>query len=345
MSLNPTIISQSQELEADRNPLKIIILAVVGMTLSFAAVYFFNRFLLTAGYGDFFRSFLFGGGFLVLTVLQVFTIKSLTKLNFILFLEVLSALAIFYPYFYPQISIPLVAAGFLFFFFLSLGASQGLKLLGNSVKIQSILTAKMIIPKAVTGLLIFLSVILYLDYFKWGKFNDGLGQTLVNQSLIVSKPIFKYLSPEFSPDKTVNQFFLAVSENQLEKLKLRNDITGLDLNYDALSPEEKKQVAGKVAEQLKLSTEKIVGRLNGNDTLNKAIFLGIKNYINNFPPNFTAVFGIVTALVFFAILKSVAVLFYWLIEIVTLIVFKILLISGFAYISIENRSREFILLK
>ncbi|MEK7086759.1 MAG: hypothetical protein AAB935_00685, partial [Patescibacteria group bacterium] len=84
---------------------------------------------------------------------------------------------------------------------------------------------------------------------------------------------------------------------------------------------------------------------NGNDTLNKAIFLGIKNYIKNFPPNFTAVFGIVTALVFFAILKSVAVLFYWLVEIVALIVFKILLISGFAYISIENRSREFILLK
>ncbi len=161
---NPTVISQSSELEEDQNNIKIFTLGFLGVVFSFVAVNFFNRFLLTISYSDFWWSIFFGVIFVILTILQSAFIKSSSKVNLIVFLEVLVPLCLFYRSLYPRPSIALVFGALLFLFFLSLGTNHGAKLLKNSVRVDFILTSRMVIPKAVSAILIFLSASFYVNY-------------------------------------------------------------------------------------------------------------------------------------------------------------------------------------
>ncbi len=348
MSPNPTVISQSTELEEDRSPLKILLLAFFGVAFSFFMAYFFNKFLLVVNYPDLLWSVFFGGAFIVFTILQVCFIKSLTKLNLIVFFETLAAVAIFYKLLYPRPPLSLVSGALLFLFFLGLGVNHGLKLLENSVRVKFILTAKMIIPKAVTAILIFLTAMLYLNYFVLGKFNDAKGELLTAKLMLLTKPLLKSLAPDFSPDKKVSEFFTSLAENQLAKLKVKQAtgiIDNFQVDFNQLSPEARKEITATAAAQLKTAAEKVVGPLNPNDFLARAVFKGVKNYFGNLPKNFKPIFGIIVAFSFFALMKGAAILFYWLIEFAALLLYKILLISGFAYVTMESRTREFILLK
>lgn len=341
-------MSQSRELEEDRSVIKILILGLVGITLSYFTVYFFNKFLNSVHSSDILLSVIFAFSFSVFTIIQVFLIKSLSKINLIVFLETLAALAVFYPRFYPQTSWILLGAGFILFLFLSLGVGQGVKFLENSIKIKYTLTAKLVIPKVVTGLLIFLSVIFYLNYFVWGKFTDQMGQTIINQSLALSKPIFKPLDQNFSPNENLRDFFSHLAENRLRKLKsgdFKTVLPNFEYDYEHLPPEIQKELVARTAEQLKLVSEKTVGPLNWTDSIARTVFNLVKRNTRGLSQNFNSVYGIALAVMFFVAMKGVAVLFYWLIEFFAFVIMKFLLVSGFAYLSIENRSREFILLK
>ncbi len=348
MSLNPTVISQSTELEEDRSLFKILILALFGAALSFGTVYFFNKFLLITDFRDLLWSVFTGGAFIIFTILQVCFIKSLIKLNLIVFFETLAAIAIFYTRLYPHPPLPLVLGAILFLFFLGLGVNHGLKLLENSVRVKFILTAKMIIPKVVTALLILLTAVLYLNYFILGKFTDSKGELLTAKLMLTAKPAFKFLTPDFSPDKKVSDLFLSLAENQLNKMKIKRVngiLDGFQVNFDQLSPEAQKEIIATVAAQLKSTAEKVVGPLDPNDSISHAVFKAAKTYFGNLPENFKPIFGIIIAFSFFSIMKGFAILFYWLIEIIAFLIYKILLVSGFAYVTMESRTREFILLK
>lgn len=339
MSPNPTIISQSKEAEEDRSIWKIIVLAIVGAGLIFGATYFFNTFLLTANYRILLLSSILGGGFFIVTVLETLFIKSRFKIGVIMLLNSIVPLAVFYPELYPNPSVILLTGSLLLFVFLIFAVTNALKMLSNSLKIRFFSISKAVLSKAVTGLLIFLSVVLYLQYFGWGRFNDALGRDLVGQTLDSSRPIVGLWFSGVSFSGTVGDFLDGITESQLRKIGPNGA-----RDFQKLSPPEKTEAIRQLSLKLKKELEKVVGPLRTDQPLKEAVYSIGKGYVNNLSPTVQSALGVLAALAFFLTVKGIAVLLYWLIGLMAFVVYKFLLIIGFAHISLESRSREFVML-
>lgn len=348
MDPNPKIISQSQELETDKSLLKIFFLGVLAALFSFSAIYSFNQFLLTSRFGYLGWSLVTSTGFLVMVILEVLFIKSLAKLNLLIFLQSVAPLLVFSARLFPKPSYLLLSGAGIFFLLLMMITSQGVRLIANSVKIRFFGLADIILPKAVTALLVFMSVILYLNYFEWGKFNDRLGQASVDQILILSKPIVRFWFGDFSFNQSAGDFLKIISESQLKNLKpelIGSQIEELDLNFDRLSPQAKNVLIEQSAKELRITLEKKLGPIDLKEPINELVYHRIKDYINNLPVKSKSSLGFTIVLLIFLTIKGIVPIFYWLIGSIAFIVFKLLLLSGFAYITLESRSREFILLR
>ncbi|MCP6719868.1 MAG: hypothetical protein KJI72_00895 [Patescibacteria group bacterium] len=346
MSPNPTVISQSKESEEDRSLWKIIILVLFGAGFIFATTYFFNKFLLTADYSRLFFSLLFGGGFLVVMILQIFFIKGRFNMVVVMFLQGITPLIVFYSRIYPSPSLVLIAGSLIFFIFLVFAAVRGQRVLSNSLEIKFFFTARSILPRAVTGLLIFLTIVFYLNYFSWGNFNDELGRVLVGQTLASSQPIVGLVFSDISFNKTVQSFLDVIALNQLRKIPSSMGETEADpaINFQRLPPPEKAEAVRRFSLELKKELEKVVGPLNASAPVTGEVFRITKDYFNGLSAALKSALSLALALAFFFGVKGIAVLLYWFIELVAFVLFKFLLISGFAHITLENRGREFVML-
>jgi hypothetical protein len=256
-------------------------------------------------------------------------------------------LAPFFEKIYPVPSRLLLIGALVFFIFSIMSASYGFELLVNSLKIRFWFTAKSILPKLVSGFLVFLSIVLYLHYFEWGGFNDALGQKLTDALLGSSEPFWKLSFGDVSLRLTLDQFLEKVAETQLKKNRPTNTEKSLkDFQFDFanLPPELKQQVIKKTADGIKKNLEFSLGPLDGRREVRIIAYELIKNYYRNLLPQNKTMVNIGVAVLVFFILEGIAALFYWLVILVAFLVYKFALITGFAYLSLESRSREFILL-
>jgi len=78
--------------------------------------------------------------------------------------------------------------------------------------------------------------------------------------------------------------------------------------------------------------------------MNAEIFRIIKDYVDGIPPATKSVFSVVLAVLFFFSARGIAFLLYWLPELIAFLMFKLFMVTGFAYVGLESRSREFIML-
>lgn len=345
--MNLQVISQSREQEIDRSLLKILFLGLLGVGFSVLSVFFFNRYLISAQPHFFWGAVLGSAAFFVMMILQVFSIKSAGKLNIILFFETIAPLAIFYDKIYPEPSRLLIGGALVAFIFAVLGANQGLKLLANSIKISFWPTSKAILPKAVTGFLVLLSVIFYLNYFKWGNFNDQLGQKLLDGLLLSGEPIIKLQWPGVSFNDKFGDFLFGISESQLKKMKLpvtERAAANFRGDFKTLPPEAKKQLIERTALELEKVIENYTGPIDSAKQTRILIYELIKKYVGSLSASSRFLLSLGAVAVVFFTMKGLAALFYWLIIFVAFVVFKFLIVIGFAYVSLESRSREFILL-
>jgi hypothetical protein len=349
MTQTPLIISQSREAEADTSAWKIALVGVLGAILSFCSAYFANRFLETGDYGFIWSSLLWSGLFFSVCVLAVFFIKSQRALKSIAFVWGLIPVAFLFPRLITASpSYPLIAALVIYAFMLAAGVRRGASILSNSVRIKFFEVAKSALPKAVTGFLILVSVLFYLNYFEWGKFNEQLGRTLVDQSLVLGEPALKVWLPAVSFADTVQEFFGSLAESQLRNATpdiITRSLSEYQGTFADLPPAQKAMLVSGLANEMRGSLEKFTGPLAPDASMSDAVYQGLRGYIERLPAEMQAWGGILAALLVFAALKGLAFLFYWLIEGFTFIIFKLLLVTNFAHIATEMRAREFIILK
>ncbi|MEK7464381.1 MAG: hypothetical protein AAB617_01235 [Patescibacteria group bacterium] len=348
MTQNPTIISQSKEAEEDRGWFKITLFALLGILSVYAGSYFFNEFLITALYSRFFASVLFFVLFLAFVVLYPFIIKSGVKKGLILLLQAIAALSVFFDRLYPVPNYILLGAGLVLCLFLLSGINRSSQILNNSLSIKFLSATKAGLPKMVTGLLIFLSVLFYLNYFEWGKFTDKLGQNLVVGIIDSSEPVVKFWFSDINFSGSVGTFLDSVALSQLKRLRfdaVKSSQNNFADNFQNLLPAQKAAMEKQVSLGLKTFIENKVGPLNASAPLKEMVYSLLKKNFNQLPSATKSIFGLLSAFVFFLTLKGFAFLFYWLIEAVAFIIYKFLIITGLAYISLESRSREFVILK
>jgi len=346
-SLSPTIISQSGAVETDQNFYKVIIFGVIIVLLGIAGVYCFNQFLITAESANFVLSLVASIIFLALVVLQVFFVKSRTRLIFLLFIEAIAPLVIFYSHFLSGFPLPLLIGFGLFFVFLCLGIIRGRRILANSLKVNFWIVAKSVIPKATSGLLLFFAILVYLNYFVWGNFNEAVGQRFVSGFIRSGEPIIRIWVPDFSVENSVGDTINVFMEKQMSSMNFdKNSNIGSDTSFSKLSDEAKKNLVENAAKGFKnyflLYFSKNLNLFNMKDSVGAAVYNFLKNYMNQLSVANKSIVGIVISFIVFLTLKSIAFFLYWLIEFISFLIFKFLLAINFAHITLETRSREFI---
>ncbi len=341
------VISESKEAETDRSVWKIIILGVLGVVASVASVSGFNRLLLGANYLYFWPTVIAFTLFLVLSILQIFLIKNLYKLAVIAFLESAVPLALFWDKLYPQTSVMLVVGAAFAFIFLFAAAKQGRGVLENSIKMRFFEATRSFLPKIATGFLIFLSLILYLNYFEWGNFSEAMGHQVVTGILLGSEPIVKVIVPAVSFQSTIRDLLKSLATDELDKTKIA--IPGVspsspETDFQSLPKQDQERLIDQATDQLQNKVIDQFGNVDPNEKVTDFAYDLIQRYFATLTKSSPWILPALAILFFFCAMKGILVFLYWFIALLAFLVFKMLVVFGFAYMNLETRSREFILL-
>lgn len=348
MTPGPTVTAQANEAEIDRSVLKIILLTLLGAGLSVLLVKLFLNFLLNVQSAFFFLWLGAAVAFLVVILLQTIFIKSKIKLVGIMFLEGIIPLVLFTDQLYPVMSVPLMVGTGFFALFLVLGSYKGWRFLGESLTIRFSFMAKIVLPKVVMGMIFLLLSVLYIQYFELNKFTDTLGESIVSETLIASEPVVKLWFPNVNFNQSVRSFFESVAEAQLRNIRVettRSDGARVSAEFKTLTDEMKKQIIIDAGEKVRMVfEEKSSSSFSPDAPIKNAVFLAIKKYIQNNSEKMGSLFPIIVVIIAFFTFKGIFSLIHWLISLIAFLVYKFLVAVGFAYINLESRSREFILL-
>lgn len=346
MTPGPTITSQSNEAEIDRNNLKIIILGVLGMGMSALSASLFLRVLSVLQLSYF---FLWVGAviaFVTLVVLETIFIKSRGKLQAIMFFQGLAPAVVLSEYLFPEIVLPIFVGLFVCSFFLMIGASRGWQILANSLSIKFSFVARNTISKAITGILIFSSLLAFTYYFIAGNFTEALGRSVTYEVLASSESMIHLWFPGVHFTDSSRSFFEKIARTQLQKISLEEIAKNQAISkFHQLSEQQKEKIVAEMGEKIRAATEKSLGgTFAPQEEVRSAIFSALKKMIGDIQERTGNIFPIVVAVFLFAVMKGIFSFFHWLIIGISFLVYKFLIITGFAHTSLENRSREFVLL-
>ena len=344
----PIVTAQANEAEIDRSVLKIVLLTLISVGFSVLSVKLFLNFLLNVQSGFFFLWLGAAVAFLVVVLLQTIFIKSKIKLVGIMFLQGIIPLALFIDQLYPVISVPLMVGTGFFALFLVLGSFKGWRFLGESLTIRFSFMAKIVLPKVVMGMIFLLLSVMYVQYFELNKFTDVLGESIVSETLIASEPVVKLWFPNISFNQSVRSFFESVAEAQLRNIRVettRSDGARVSVEFKTLTDDIKKQIVSDAGEKVRVVFEEKSGSSFSPDaSIKSAVFLATKKYIQTNSEKMGSLFPIIIMIVAFFSFKGIFSLIHWLISLIAFLIYKFLVAVGFAYVNLESRSREFILL-
>ncbi|MEK7169543.1 MAG: hypothetical protein AAB377_00170 [Patescibacteria group bacterium] len=340
------ITSESHEAEVDRSVWKILLLGFLGIVGSFATFSGFLRLISGLDNVYFWPTVLAFAFFLIVVILQVFFIKGLGKLSLIAFLEVAAALAVFPDKVYPETSVPLLIGAFVAFVFIVEAMKHGRNFVLNGIKLHFFETTRVFLPKIVTGFLIFLSVVLYLNYFEWGKFTEAMGRRLVSGTITASEPVARVIVPGISLNGTVRNLLRSLAAEKLSRTKL--EIPGVsagspETDFRSLPQKDQNKFIDQATDQLLEVLKKQFVDLNPVQGTADFAYDIVAKYFNSFNSS-SWILPLAVSFIFFFTVKSAFFLLYWFVALLAFIIFKILVVFGFAYFNLETRSREFTLL-
>ncbi len=348
MALTPTVTRQSKESEVDKSSPKIVAIALVGSASSFFAVFRFTELLSSLTPMNALYAWLAIAGFLVVALLQTFFIKSAWKLFLICLAEILSAASLLWESFYPVPSVQLAVGTGIFLAFLFFASYEGSRFLSQALSIRFAFVSRGIFARAATAFLVFLAAVSYVWYFDLGKFNPEDGYALMTSGIFSAEPVLHVWFPGASLNQTADVFFRKVAESELRKLPKPSPETGgteTQIDFNILSKQQQELLIQGTAETIRTSFERTLGIPIPKDAFLKDVLYNFfEAKVKSFSDKANDYFGLIVALAVFLILKGFFIAFGWLIRFFAFLVYRFLLLVGFAYVSVETRNREFILL-
>jgi len=322
------------------------LLGFLGAVASVATVSGFNSLLMSLSALYFWPTVLAFTFFLVVVILQVFLIKGLGKLTTIAFAMSVAPLALFWSRIYPQISMVLIAGMALLFIFLFVAMRRGRNVVENSIKLKFFDIAKSFVPKVATGFLLLACVLLYLNYFEWGNFTPAMGHEIVTSVLLSAEPVVKVIVPSVSLSVTVKQLLESIATDQLRNTKLQvpGVSGGPETDFRSLPKLDQQNLIGQATNQLLGVFESRFGVVNPDEKLTDFAYDLVNKYVAASLGGSPWILPLVVLVLFFTAMKGILALLYWFFTLLAYLVFKLLVLLGFAYFNLETRSREFILL-
>ncbi|MBI5079639.1 hypothetical protein HZB06_03190 [Candidatus Wolfebacteria bacterium] len=326
--------------EVDWSILKIVVLAIIGVSFAFLSGFFLNLFMSNGQWNFLAFSFACLLIFLTFFLLNVFFIKALWRINLIIFLESLAFLAGFYAIF---VSSPMffLIAGAAIFAVLTLANYAGWQELHNMIEIRFWRIAKLVLPKAVLGVAIFISVIYYaaLEPTIVGGKEFFISQNNFEKLINPLAPLIEKFFPQMNFSSSVGDLIADLAKSQIES-GFNSGLAGkIDKNA-------KSGLVNQISNDLKQRFSTYLGpSFNFNLKTGAALygFLAEK-YLGMEPKSKKAVAAIVAVTIFF-IIVSLILPIRLLAASIAFIIYEILIAVGFAEVVLEGKSREIIILK
>ncbi len=342
------VVSQSKDEERDRL-WKVAVLAVVGLAGNLLAISALKTFLATAT-----SELLFviaGAAFIGITVfvLQALFVKSPLLLRLVVLIETLIPLTLFFEHLSSGQSWVLWGAAALFFFFANMGSVRGVHQAAGNISIRFFDIARTVIPKVLTGMLIFMIALVYLTYFSWGTLNDAVGRRFVNQVLTSAEPAVRLYFSRTSVDMTVGEFLTEVVRSELQTgggsaWNLVADEGDISI-FNQLPVPQRDAIIANVAEGLRTHTlEPIFGPIDADEPIRDTVYRILEQRLSSLSPSQYETFTIGGVILIFLAIKGFLSLFHWLIAALAYVIFKLLMALGFARVGLATQSREFAVL-
>lgn len=345
-----TITSQSRDEERDQRFWKVALLGIVGLGANLLAVQAFVTYLATATSNLLYVVAAAGLATVVVFVLQAFFVKSATLLRTVVFVQTAGPLLLFLDHLGDESVAVLLIAVLLFFVLAEIGSVRGLRQAAASMRVRFFDTARTVIPKALTGALLFAAALIYLTYFSWGTLNATIGRKFVDQVLTSADPVLRLYFSRVSVDQNVEDFLREVVRAQLEGGsanllgKFAPGSNEALQTFLSLPVPQRDVIIDRVTESFRGSLEPVVGSLNPNEPVRDAVYRIVADRLAGLTPSQYKTFSVGGVVLVFFALKGFLSLFQWAFALVAYLVFKLLMALGFARTGVATQSREFVLL-
>ncbi len=321
--------------EADQSIVKVYLFASCTILLALGFSILVNIFIARGGSGYFFLSLGAGLFFLAFFLLSVVFIKSASINYGILALEAAALLAGSYNNFSRAAFFGSLFT--LFFFLVAYYVSK--REMESLLKIRLWRISKGVMPKAILGLAIFVSCLLY------GKF--GMTDWATPQSSFISERVFEIVvTPAVSvAQKIVPEFDLHIGlGDMIDRIALR-EVTN-DPRLAILSPSLKTEVTTATAAELKKQIEQYVGApMDWNQSVVVSLRQAVLTKLSGASPQVqNRVPAGIAILLFFVIMSFVGIIRY-LATFIAFLLYEAFIALGFSVLFLETRSKEIIILK
>lgn len=322
------------EAEVDRSITKITVLAIVGVVLAFFFGYYLKIFLAAGDWSLLWITSLLALGFLSFFLLNVFFIKSLARATLIIFLESGAVLAGFYD----RLSIDLAIGGAALAVLLFWSVYSGQTEMKNLLKIKFWRIGKIVVPKAVAAVALFVSIAYYanLQGNVLGGEDFFISRSGFEKIIASSAPLIKKIIPEFDLSLSAGEVLNKLAETQVEG----------NPQAQILPENIKRQLIVDAARDLEKKISDFTGtafdlKAKVSDTLYGIM---IKK-VSGLSPEYQGVFQVGMAALIFLTIIGLVLPIRWLTSFIAFLVYESLIALGFAVVSLEGRSKEIVLLK
>ncbi|MDD5547365.1 MAG: hypothetical protein PHN74_00480 [Candidatus Pacebacteria bacterium] len=348
----PTLINKVEDMsEVDTSPIKVIAIAVLGIAAAIASGYFLR--LLLAEFSPVYLAASLGASLLFLFIfqLQILTIKSIQVSLPIIFGESLGIAAPFAFNFSMQLSI----AWIILLLCLCSASISGTKELNNQIKIKFGIVAKKSVPRTITALCFFISILIASSLpLDTELVSPTILSKLAGPSDLVIQKILEAQNikiDDFSLDMTINKLAESIVMSQLSK----EQKSQVKMIPGGLTTVTNQVISGlnKQLEPYKFTlkpTSSIVENMAGfiNQTYNNASNIKIGSPALSFVfQNIKTIVPLLVILLIYFTIKSTVYLFtgfYGLIYLLIYFFYQILLIFNFIHLSLSTREKEVIIL-
>ncbi len=324
-----------REDDFDYSIIKVVTFLAFNFITLFLGFYCFKIFLEDVNVYYFKLSFLLFSLFFIFSLLNVFLIKSIKKLFWFSFLTALFSLGIFLENFQNI----LLIGCFIFFIFLFFGFKIGNEFLKNSLKIKFFEVADLFFRKIFFGFLLFLFLIFFVYYFNLinFSFNQKINDLLIKKIVSLTKPILYFYFNVDSEEILLKDLLKQIAIKEAEKAIP---------DFKDYLPQLKEKILLEALNKYKSNLEeKFKIKLDLNKNLKVNIEESVLSYLNQLEEKEKFYFALFVTLVLFGIFNLIFKFLAYLYALIAFLIYKLLIVIGFISVSLETRSREFVLMK
>ncbi|MBI4992142.1 MAG: hypothetical protein HZB99_02895 [Candidatus Harrisonbacteria bacterium] len=314
----------TDEVSVDTSKPKVIGLGVIGVLLSGLFGFFLNLAVLDNGSSQLLPALFSAVAFLIVFLLQTLFIKSKQIIGIIILLESLALTFVSIRLF----SSVILSAWFLLILFWWLAVRMGREQLDNQLKIRFFQFEKAVMSYTLTALAIFISII----YVVAG--GGMVSEQNIKSILLPAEPLIqKFYFKDFSLNMTMTKL--------VESLVIKQ----LGAEAAALPISARNSLISQTVGQLSKQASQYGISFKGTDKIIDVLYGFVFNQIKKIPESFRAAIPIAVGALLFLTLKGVGSLFHWVIAIPAYLVYQLAILTGFARLALESRSREIVVLK